>query len=295
MFDVSFSLPADLTARLTSDRDLTVDKASRMLARAYTPGLEVKSDTVEKPDIRIDHRESDDKRMERDDSHVKLYDQWGNEIKFDVYHLIASATRVKLLEKGLYPVHSSCVGKNDHVLIVGHSGSGKTTTALDLVQRHNMTMVSGNKTLVSMDSGAMKVVAGTPTITIRQSDRDRYASVIGESVSYFDRLAFELQEQQYTAPFGGNIRAIAVIRLHDGLNDFKQYSPGSALHTLHPYLLDTVNANTIVCDGHGIFVGNPPEGTPERLTKELREALGKIPVYSIAGPLSFVADKIAKL
>lgn len=297
MFKMDFELPAQLKARVTSGLEIEPSKQNEMLARAYTPGLEVVDGSVEYADIRIDHRESEDRKLLQDDGHLTVCDQWRDRISFDIYHLLYSVSRIEFLKRNLFSVHSACTKKaDDHTLIVGHSGSGKTTTAIDLVQRHGQRMVSGNKTLVEFhQDAAMRVIAGTPTITIRQSDRGRYENVIGENVCYYDRMAFELNREQYTKPFGGDIKKIAVVRLHDGLKDCRRLREAGALHALYPYFLDTVNANTIVCDGNDVFVGNAPLDAPKKLLIDLGRALAKIEVYSVAGPLSFVSDSIANL
>ena len=297
MLDLSFKLPGDLTARVTSEADLAVEEEQRMLVRAYVPGLEIVAKPQENPDIHIHHQESTDQKLLSEGNRLTVCDAWRNQFSFDIYHLLYSAARVKFLEKGLFSVHSSCVeDEKGHTSIVGHSGSGKTTTALDLVQNHGKKMSSGNKTLIAFDEKAtMRVMAGTPTMTIRQSDRERYASVIDRRITYYDRMAFELNPKQCTSSFGGPLRTIVLVRLHDGLSDTKKMSPTSALHALYPYFLDTEEANTVVCGGYGVFTGTPPEGVPQQLALSLKKALEHVEVYSVAGPLSFVSQTISTL
>lgn len=296
MLDVSVSLPADLTARLKSEIDGGLDDRSHILLQAYVPGVKVLRAPVAKPDILIEHRESSGKRFERRGDHLTLCDQWRGQIAFDLYHVLYAAERVKLLERGYYPIHAASSGNNEQVLLVGHSGSGKTRTAIELAERYGQKISSGNKTVVTFDEHhAMRVVAGTPTMTIRQTDYESYSSLAKEGVSYNHRVAFLVRPEQYVAPVRQRIRAIFLLRLHDGLHEKKDLDPRVALHPLYPYFLDTVNANVIVCGGYGVFVGTPPVGVPEKLAADLKEALEKVPVYSVAGPLPFVVDTIAKV
>ena len=296
MLNQFFSLPENLSAQVTSNLDLDFGPENNMLLQAYVPGANSVPDQIDEPDIQIIHQESEERKLVHEGINITIYDQWRGKISFDIYHLLYSASRVKLLEKNMYPVHSSCVESNGgHLLIIGHSGSGKTTTALELVKNDDAKFSSGNKTVVAFDGASMRMIAGTPTVTIRQSDLAKYDSIIANCIPYYNRLAFHLNLEKYTQLFRGEIRAVVLLRLHDGLNDFTTLNPSSALHTLYPYFLDTVNADTIVCNGNGVFVGTPPIGSQERLVKRLQHSLQYIPVYSVTGPMSFVTNVISKL
>lgn len=300
MINTSFSLPKGITAHLTSKSpSVKLGPTEKMLLQAYVPGLNVLDEILLKPDLSILHRESAQQTMLQTDNQKKITicDLWRDQVSFDIYHLLYGLTRKELLVEEAYSVHSACVEKNGrHILLIGHSGSGKSTTALKLVEDHGQKMVSGNKTVVTFDDhNQIQVIAGTPTMTIRQSDHHKFASVIGESVSYFDRLAFKLKPEQYTTPFGGKVEAIVFVQLNDGVQDFKQLNSHGAVHRSFPFFLDVVNADVLVCQEKALFDGTPPEGIKDLLRKSLSNALQKTPVYSAVGTLPFVANQIAQL
>jgi hypothetical protein len=141
-----------------------------------------------------------------------------------------------------------------------------------------MKVFSGNKTVVSFKGGRLTARAGTRTMSAR-------------SKSGWQR--FLLDNQQYSSKDKVEIEKIVIVRLNDGVREFRRLEQGSAMHTLYPYFLDVVNADTIAEEK--VFVGTPPKGAQERLVASLKKTLKKVPVYDIAGSKSFVTQQIAKL
>ena len=84
--DLYFSLPAGLTAQVSGAAVLTPEKETKLLAQAYVPGIRLLQTRPRKTDINISG-------------------QWKSSLPLDVWHLLYSAVRVKLMEKGLYSVH----------------------------------------------------------------------------------------------------------------------------------------------------------------------------------------------
>lgn len=301
MLNLGCHLPAKLEATVSSDQDIEVDTGADLLFKAYVPGIEIDDRFPLCPDLTIRHHEtSEDQGLKGSKRDMILRDAWEGKISQDLYHLLYSATRVKLLEKGLYSVHAACAeNKMDdgQILIVGHSGSGKTTTALELVQHRDWKLSSGNKTVVSFNKeGGIEVVAGTTTMTVRDGQSEGYASELGKEIEdYGGRIAFSLDESHYVSVSDRPLKAIVVVRLHDGLRDTHEMNPLSALHTLYPYFMDTVNADAIVAQGQGVYRGRAPKKSTKNLSTNLSSAVSEIPVYSVAGPLSYVVDTVASI
>ena len=130
-------------------------------------------------------------------------------------------------------------------------------------------------------------VVGTKTITIDK----KYSTKYTEGFEYGDRVAFKLNEQNYTK--GGVLSNIVLVRLNDGVSDWRRLSESSALHTLYPYFLDAANADVAI--GKNIFNGEIDLHIKEYLLRRLRNALEEIPVYSATGSLSFISEKIGGL
>jgi hypothetical protein len=298
MLDLSFNLPSEKQAHLTSDQDLPFKREEQLLLEAYVPGISdpTRSSTAN-PEISIHHQESELASLTYSGTNMLLRDVWNGAISQDLYHLLYSATRVQLLESGLYSVHAACAGDDEQVLIVGHSGSGKTSTALELVRNHDWKLASGNKTVVTFDEqNRIQVCAGTSTMTVRDTDGERYATPLGKEIhDYGGRIAFSLDESRFVNVSERPLKAIVVVRLHDGLRDTHQLSPLSALHELYPYFMDSVNADTLVARGKGVFRAPALEEASIALSNGLQVAVSEIPVLSIAGPLSYVTEKVTEI
>ena len=133
-------------------------------------------------------------------------------------------------------------------------------------------------------------------MTVRESDGERYATPLGKEIeAYGGRVAFSLDDSHYVSVSDQPLKAIVIVRLHDGIRDVHQIQPLSALHTLYPYFMDQVNADTIVAHGKAVFRGTTSDQCSENLSNRLGVAVSEIPVLSVAGPLSFVVDTVASL
>ena len=74
--------------------------------------------------------------------------------------------------KSLFTLHASALTiANKGILLLGHSGSGKTSVMLDLCRKHNGEVLSNDLTIVGHDrsSGQMALVEGTRKIGLRLS------------------------------------------------------------------------------------------------------------------------------
>ena len=195
MVILNLILPTKHIIQLKSDSTLIFDNLAKAFLSAYTPGLVFSDDLTLNPDFIVSHVESDKKSVELKDKELTIYDSWNGKISFDLYPLVYSIARKLFLIESSYSIHSSCVDKNGLILIVGHAGSGKTTTALNLVTKHGAKWASGNKTLLRFNDSKILAVAGTETTTIKQSDEPAYIDFIGDRLPYFDRLAFNLKDE----------------------------------------------------------------------------------------------------
>ncbi|MBI5066225.1 hypothetical protein HZA97_08370 [Candidatus Woesearchaeota archaeon] len=275
MKQIFLSFPGKISASIESNADL---KINNLLLRAYLPGVEITSS--KKTHFKIKHVESLRKKIFQENNQIIIFDSWKGKLSLDIYHLLYNLVRVKLMEKKLFCVHAACVG---NYLIVGHTGTGKTTISLELVKK-GLKLFSGNKTIVLLGK-QISAIAGTKTITTKQD--------FGNALKYGNRCAFLLKENQYDQSKKANIKAIILVRLNDGVKEFDEMNRLSALHNLYPYFMDAVNADTIIQDK--VFVGTPPKGIQELLARKLSKTLKKIPVYSITGPKSFIVNKITQL
>ncbi len=284
------SFPNDILIQFKSSLDLDLDDRARTLLEAYAPGINLISETSLTPNVIIEHDQSGDKKLVRSENRVLISDVWEKELPLDFYHLLYSIVRVELMKHNLFSVHAACVGKDGYILIVGHTGVGKTSIVLELLKNRGLLMLSGNKTVVSFKQDGLEAIAGTSTLTAHQKDIERHLGET-ETISYGGRAALK-PKGSTNKP--GLVKAIVIASLNDGVAENNLIEPISALHRLYPYFLDTVNADTIMCDGKAVYVGAPSPGTQEKLAQQLHESLSEIPTYSISGSINFVCDSIIK-
>ena len=289
MKNLYFQILPKLKVCLTSTSDLCFNEKDLLLAQAYVPGLNTKNTKSKKTDITIGHTESNKKLFSCKNGKIKIYDKWGGKIPLDFWHLLYSVCRIQFLKKELYPIHAACVGKNNYILIVGHSGHGKTTILLKLLEKHGFYLFSGNKTVIKFNKKSILAIAGTSTITTKTENakqKIKLTNYCGRSALFLDKKHFETKPQV-------KIKTIVIVRLNDGVKENKKINIPSSTHTLYPYFLDVVNADTII--SNRVFIGTPPKGSSEKLASKLNLALAKIPVYQITGSLPFITQEITKL
>lgn len=296
MSQFHLSLPGNVQALLTSDRDLRFDAKAEALLHAYLPGARLRAEPFSPPDLVVRHVESLVPEAVCDGDTVTIHDAWNGEIAMDGFYAIYGLFRRLLLERHVFCVHAACVGDGDYVLLAGPSGTGKTTLTLRLLRDFGWRLFSGNKTVVTFDADdSLIATAGTQTTTIRLVDRDQHGPLIGSGIAYGTRYAFFLDPAFQAREASVRIRAIVLPRLNDGVEECVRLSPLSALHTLYPSFLDAVNADIVLCGGRAVLPGTPPSGTQEWLASALARVTQRIPVYAIAGSPVFVTETIVTL
>lgn len=188
-----------------------------------------------------------------------------------MYHLLYVVVHEKQCEKGLYSVHAACVSDEEGAyLLIGHSGAGKSTISLDLIQHHQMRMLSGNKTIVSFDD-TNKIIAheGTTTMTVRGDQRIQHEKLLGHHHEYYGRIAFELLPDLYEYD-AKPIKAIIIVRIaSDYEKFFELVQPTTALHTLYSYFMDKINNDAIMFQSTHIVTHKYHPDIPNYLIKHL--------------------------
>jgi energy-coupling factor transporter ATP-binding protein EcfA2 len=294
MSEIYFSFPTGVNICLAGVR---ADDVVDLLMAAYVPGSQRVSKKPKKVDLVVSFPAAKKERVVKKGRHLFLYGPWGSQVPLDAYHLVYSIVRHAFLKHRLYPAHAACLTnpKGEGVLIVGHSGVGKTSVALDLVMRHGWKLFSGNKTTVTCRANALVATAGTRTMTIRDMERKKYERVIFAGKKYGARLAFSLDDQMYEQSSSLKIKSILLVRLNDGVRESRELSPLGALHTLYPFFLDAVNADTVLAGGSVVFSGETPQGVRESLARTLSKTLPRIPVHALSGPMKYLTEQMTRL
>jgi hypothetical protein len=91
---------------------------------------------------------------------------WNDDSKADIPHVLYGVLRNLWIEKEIYPIHSICINES---LLIGHSGTGKTTLALEALNK-KLAVFSFDKTLVQINllENCLEMIGGTTIISIRE-------------------------------------------------------------------------------------------------------------------------------
>ncbi|HSX32850.1 MAG TPA: hypothetical protein VLF91_00735 [Candidatus Saccharimonadales bacterium] len=289
------SLPGDLHIGITSDRELFLGESEELLLGAYLPDVQLLDAAPSNLDMMLHHVESPAVHLVAGRSEIEIHDSWKESFPDDLPHLLYSVARSLWLRRGYFPTHAACVGDDVYTLMPGHSGVGKTTVALEAITRHDQKLLSGNTTLIQCsEAGDLRAIAGTRSMTLKTEDfkRGEYDSL--RSMEYGNRTAFELPiDMQAAGP--KTIGRVALVRLSDGFNAWRQLPPLSALHTLYPYFLDTEYADCLVGQGNALYIGDTPSAAREQLAAQLRRAVVDLTVSTGTGSAEFLAEKVSGL
>ncbi|MBI1363160.1 MAG: hypothetical protein GC134_04175 [Proteobacteria bacterium] len=206
----------------------------------------------------------------------------------DAYHLLGAMLRTHYLIRGLYSTHAACV---DGHLLVGHSGAGKTSTLVEMLNAGAQQIVATNKTLLAVTADGLTACGGTSTITLEAADL--HTPQLQGAEHYGNRVAFALPAgARATAPQA--VRAVWFIRLTDAPVTVQPLSPLSSAHRLYPFVMDRVNADVLLAGGAHLY-HTDDTAAAARLATLLPQALRHVPAYIISGTRQAVAAHIRSI
>jgi len=267
-------------------------KINSQLIGSYLPGVELVDNAVS--DYAVHYHESNEKELIREDGRVIIKDNWHGQISLDLWHLLYSIFRLNYISHNLFPIHASCVGRDHMSLLVGHTGMGKTTLTLRLVNDFGWKIFSGNKTFVKFDSGII-AAAGTKTISIRSSDSQKYPNLFKDETVFSNRTAFDLPDHFLSTDSQVAVKSIFQVRIDDGQNQTSEFLHPSSLHMLYPFFIDSVYADTVMCDGNHVFSGNIDDKSKDLLSRSLKNSLNYVKVFDIKGSVEYLLNQITAL
>jgi uncharacterized protein (TIGR00661 family) len=293
----NFMLPAGVTVQFISDSVALISDKDFTVLSTYNPGIKRYEGEIADPVIKITHTESDTFSFAQRKTQVDIHDSWKGTLPDDFAHLLYACARLAWLERGVFPVHAACIGDDTlgYTLIVGHSGSGKTTVSLQGVFHNHLLLYSGDKTLIKIEpNGEVRAIAGTKMVSIRNSDRPLWEGSIESPVSYADRILFSLHDQQYASTSAVTIKSVVMLKLSDFDCSFSEINFPMSLHLLYPYFMDKAREDITIANGKGVFDGSPSQDTKERLTKSLSLAIQSISISQMRADRTRVALEIAR-
>ncbi|MBK8224855.1 MAG: ATP-binding protein [Candidatus Obscuribacter sp.] len=309
-------LPGDLTVKVETPIAVFHQPEMQMIAHNYLPGLQIRIPADDAQDqahsnvtLTVTWVESPSPSLRAGRRHITLFDRFqGQGSCLDLINLIYSACRLLWHDQGIYSLHSACLSDADRegsaaTLLIGHSGTGKTSLALELARRGGK-IFSGNRTLVAIREGKLVALAGTRTMTRSRQTEEQFESAAPPAseesavcarapTDYLERRAYSLAPDAYESRTQVTIATIALARLNDGAAQVEELESLSALHRLFPYFTDAFGADTVLADGALVFVGSiavaPMKAQRAKLSNDLAGALKSCRCLAVSGSLGFVA------
>lgn len=303
-FERVWTVGGDIELRLQSDSSFDINEREKVQLSAHLPGFQETPPLHPQSYLQIVHTYSNKNSLQliQNEGKVEIYSNWSSQLPQDLIHLLYGACRLEWLKRGIFTAHAACIGNEEdgYSLLIGSSGSGKTSLTMHNAVHHGFKIFSGDKTLLSFnDKGELEAIAGTHTITVRGEDIPRWASVPKTyAFPLGDRQAFQLSSDSYAQSHKVPIKQIFIIGLNDHPLFDSEISPLSALHELYPFFLDRQREDTLVGADQGFFNGAVAQELKESLVKKLHASLQKIPVYRVKGNLeevtAFIHSKCRK-
>lgn len=186
--------------------------------------------------------------------------------KADIPHLLYNILRGLWINKAIFPVHSIAFDNN---LIIGHSGTGKTTLAQALI-KHGFNLSSFDKTLVKFKNNQILGVSGTHYLSVRLKAQKRIilSPVDIGKFSNYENIFFLV----------GSMGKLKIEKIN---------SP-SSLHQLYPYFLDIQKSITVLEEGNNFYEPKISNVIKKKLCVEISQ-LKDTNVFSLIGSTTDMA------
>ena len=229
---------------------------------------------------------------------IQLFDQINLEIPIYVFHLLYPIFHTHWLDNDIYSVHSACVLRNGYaILLMGHSGVGKTSISLNLLKKYGFKLVCSDRTLLKLgNDGRLIPIGGTKVVTYKKSNANISSGMLMAGVKYVDREVKKVIPKYLAPQYPPKINSIAMVRLSNFSSEIENFLPFEALVALYPCFLDYWNSDALLFEGLEIYNGTKINVQIKRkVLAGLRKSILKTPVVSISGSLENISRKIDKL
>ena len=134
--------------------------------------------TIELPDIKISrgecgkyivrYRDSVDKKIKCYNNEIQIFYPKEEINEATVIYPAFALIEKQLFENNMTSFHSACVTKDDAgILLMGKTGSGKTTTAINLCINYDYMLMSNDKTILHSDKDGLVGVNGPKFVFLR--------------------------------------------------------------------------------------------------------------------------------
>ncbi len=227
---------------------------------------------------------------------VVIFDDWSKSVPTYILSLISSLFQKQYLKHDLFSIHSSAVfGNTTNFIFIGKAGSGKTTTAIELVSRHQYKFLSNNRTVISADG--LNIEAGTQSITVRNESIGSLDSFTEPHIeNIYGRKVIRFRSK-YLGNYRNNKKNIFIkLQLNPAVSEFKKMEFDESMIFLYPNLLDIYDREVL------LFNWSVPAPISPLTIKDKKKALdlahkiyNESVIYHLSGSLDFICEQITNL
>jgi len=287
---------------INSNIDLSNFFNTSLKLYAFIPNLNITGEN-EKIVANIKHYQSNNKKIlyDKQNNTYLIKDNWLPEIPVYVIYLIFKIFNDGYMSRKnpFIVFHASAINKgNKDIAIVSHTGGGKTSIMLQLLDKYHFKMLSNNKTVFSCGKNKCKIVGGTRAISIRDSLLSKLKIKNIGKEKFIQRHILYLDEK-YMGKFSdreSRKNIIIIPQLNDGYKKTIVVDKKEVLYYLFPMALELVNREVIFFNGNYVCPNNKISTTKkQQILNMLKILLSDSIIFQIHGTLKFICREINKI
>lgn len=248
-----------------------------------------------------------DKKINCTDDFIEIYYPGKNLTDSNIAYVSRYLIEKQFAENSMATCHSACVEKDGKaILLLGGSGSGKTSVALNLCLYHNFSLISNDQTLIGLENGILYAYGGTKFLNLRYSSiSENVPSLIGlfncdNIESWSDKIIVQASDlginEQYNPV---EITEIYILHVDNRENNFYEKKGDNWAHNFNLYqnLTENIrNSNSAIVDIKGHPIGYVPSYDSENnflKRVEMIELIDNNPNYKyLSGSLNEILEYI---
>lgn len=279
--------------------------SSDKLSKILLPNLLIK-DSNYKCDFNLYHIQSIEKKIVIEDNVIYLFDCWSKDsIPGYVYFFIYKIFDYLYSLSNFYALHASCVEINGlATLFIGNPGSGKTSSAINMCLMKGYSLLSNNRTIVTIKNGELYIIAGTYNISIRNKDLHRYKQFLTNTCNYQQsETGFSLLEPKdlrikyKTASLEKPVKVKNIIKVDIGNreNTWETITNFNAQIILNENISKTQWGECLLFDNSSISPKLTTDKEDQKRLNFVNRILEILPVYNVTGDIENLITYVEKL
>lgn len=282
--------------KFRTDRKPALTERDFFLIDAHLPGVTV-SEMGNKRKLcimTVNFFYSSNHSIKKNGNVLEVYDQQKSEIPAYMFHLLHSIFNKHWRKSNIYSIHSACVYRNGHtMLLMGHSGFGKTTVSLNLLKQYDFKLICSDRLLLKIkNDGSVLILGGTKVVSYKQRTNIPL-DILNNGTNYVDREVRPIMPEYIFNKYPKKIDSIVMMRLSDFSAGIAKIDPFEALLPIYSFFLDYWNNDVLIFNGLEMYDGiNNAPIAKRKLLSKLRKLISKTLVVSISGSLQHIIHEL---